>query len=92
VEDALAALMESYSERYDLSASELYELDRRIADPVPTFSDPKEIARLLGKRFGSLVSRRAELTTIVGQLSIQPIHGPANRPSPPIPHGPIGAN
>lgn len=51
VEAALAALMESYSERYGFTGSELSELDRCVAEPKPAFADPAEIAALFGKPF-----------------------------------------
>lgn len=51
VEAALAALMESYSEQYAFTDGELSELDRRVAEPKPTFADPAEIATLFGKPF-----------------------------------------
>lgn len=51
VEAALAALMESYSERYGFTDAELNELDRRVAEQKPAFADPAEIAALLGKPF-----------------------------------------
>jgi hypothetical protein len=51
VEAALAALMESYSERYAFTDEEMAELDRRVAEPKPTFADSAEIAALFGKPF-----------------------------------------
>lgn len=51
VEAALAELMASYSEQYMFTDSELADLDRRVAEPKPTFSDPAEIAKLFGKPF-----------------------------------------
>ncbi len=51
VEAALAALMESYSERHAFTDAELAEVDRRIANPDPAFADPAEIATLFGKPF-----------------------------------------
>jgi hypothetical protein len=51
VEAELAAMMEAYSERYAFDASELAELDRRVAEPNPAFANPAEIAALLGKPF-----------------------------------------
>lgn len=51
VEAALAALMETYSERYDFTDSERNELDRRVAEPKPTFADPADITAMFGKPF-----------------------------------------
>lgn len=51
VEAALAALMESYSERYGFTDSEMTELNRRVAEPKPAFADPAEIATLFRKPF-----------------------------------------
>jgi hypothetical protein len=51
VEAELAALMESYSERYGFTDGELSELDRRVAEPKPAFADSAEIAELFGKPF-----------------------------------------
>ena len=42
VEEVLAVLMESHSEKYDLTADQLAELDRRVAEERPEFSDPEE--------------------------------------------------
>ena len=53
VEEALAALMESMSERFGFSAGELAEVDRRAADPAPEFSDPGNIARIFGRPFSA---------------------------------------
>ena len=51
VEAVLAALMESYSERYEFTETQLAEIDRRLADPNPTYASPEEIATLFGKPF-----------------------------------------
>ncbi len=51
VEEALAALMESFSAEYDFTLDELAELDRRAADPNPNFADSARIAELFGKPF-----------------------------------------
>jgi hypothetical protein len=53
VEEALAALMDSMSERFSFSARELAEIDRRAADPAPEFSDPDDIARIFGRPFSA---------------------------------------
>lgn len=52
VEEGLAALMDSYSERYGFTADELTEIDRRAVQSDPRFADPADIERLFGKRFG----------------------------------------
>ena len=51
VEASLSALMDSLSDQFDFSASELAEIDRRAADPAPTFSAPVDIANIFGKSF-----------------------------------------
>lgn len=51
VEESLAALMESMSPQYDLTAAELADLESRMAEPNPEFSDPADIARIFGKPF-----------------------------------------
>ena len=53
VEAALAALMESYSDKYGFTGDELAELDERTGKTDPEFSDPDEITRLLGKPFSA---------------------------------------
>ena len=51
VEASLSALMDSLSERFDFSAEELAEIDRRAADPAPRFSSPTDITKIFGKPF-----------------------------------------
>jgi hypothetical protein len=51
VEEGLAALMESYSEKYGFSTDELAEIDRRLAEPKPQFALPSEVSRIFGKPF-----------------------------------------
>ena len=51
VEDTLAALMDSYAERFDFTPDELAELHRRVAETDPELSDPDDIAKLFGKPF-----------------------------------------
>ena len=53
VEEVLAVLMESHSEKYDLTADQLAELDRRVAEERPEFSDPEDTTRLFGKPFSA---------------------------------------
>lgn len=53
VEEVLAALMESHSEKYDLTTEQLAEVDRRVAEERPEFSDPKDITKLFGKPFSA---------------------------------------
>ena len=51
VEQSLAALMESLSPEFDFTSLELAELERRMAEPNPKFSDPADIAKVFGKPF-----------------------------------------
>ena len=51
VEEALADLMATLSAEYDLTAEEGEEIDRRVAEPKPTFSHPEAIAKIFGKPF-----------------------------------------
>ena len=51
VEEALDALMESLSSDFDFTPAELEELERRMAETNPEFSDPADIAKLFGKPF-----------------------------------------
>lgn len=51
VDAALAALMESYSSDYDFTATELAELDKRVANPRPKYADPAKIEAIFGKPF-----------------------------------------
>lgn len=53
IEADLAALMECYSERYEFSADELSELDRRVAEPQPEFANSKDVERAFGKPFSA---------------------------------------
>ena len=51
MDDALAALMESYAKDYDWTSEEMADLRRRAAETDPELSDPQEIAQLFGKPF-----------------------------------------
>jgi hypothetical protein len=51
VEEALGAIMATWSSEAEFSISEMAELDRRLAKPKPEYSAPDEIAKLLGKPF-----------------------------------------
>ena len=51
VEADLAALMESYSDRYEFTREELEELDRRMAEPRPQFAPAEDVERIFGKPF-----------------------------------------
>lgn len=51
VESDLAALLESYSERYEFTQEELSELDRRVAEPHAHFASAKDVERIFGKPF-----------------------------------------
>jgi hypothetical protein len=53
VEESLAALMESLSDKYDFSDSELAEIDRRSAMVDPEFSKPSDIIKIFGKPFSA---------------------------------------
>lgn len=53
VETALAEIMASHAERYDFSMAELVELDQRVAEEKPAFSDSDDIAKLFGKSFSA---------------------------------------
>lgn len=53
VEASLSALMESLSEQFDFSPEELAEIDRRVADPDPEFSNKADIARIFGQPFSA---------------------------------------
>lgn len=50
LEAELAALMESYSERFEFTPEELAELDRRVAEPKPRYASADEVERELGWR------------------------------------------
>lgn len=51
VEESLAALMESLSDRFEFTPEELAELDRRVAHSDPQYSNPADIAKIFGQRF-----------------------------------------
>ena len=51
VEQSLAALMESLSPEFDFTPAELAELDRRVAETNPAYSDPAVISKIFGKPF-----------------------------------------
>lgn len=51
VEQSLAALMESLSSEFDFTTSELAELERRMSESNPEFSDPAAITKIFGKSF-----------------------------------------
>ena len=51
VEDALDAIMATYADGGDFSATELAEIDRRLAEPRPEYASRDEITNLLGKPF-----------------------------------------
>jgi hypothetical protein len=50
VEAELAALMESYSERFEFTQDELAELDARVAEPKPRYATADEVEKVLGWR------------------------------------------
>lgn len=51
LDEAMGAIMATYSGEHGFSDTELAELDRRVAETRPTYSSPETIAELLGKRF-----------------------------------------
>ena len=51
VEEVLAALMESHSEKYDLTADQLAELDKRMVEENPEYASPEAIAAIFVKPF-----------------------------------------
>jgi hypothetical protein len=53
VEAALAEIMASHSDRYDLSPTELAIVDQRVDEDAPAFSDRDDIAKLFGKPFSA---------------------------------------
>lgn len=53
VEEALSALMESYSEAYVFSPGELGEIDHRLREISPGYSSPASITGLFGKPFSA---------------------------------------
>ncbi len=53
VEDALAEIMESYSDRYAFSDAERQVIDQRVAEARPAFAHPDAIEKLFGKPFSA---------------------------------------
>jgi hypothetical protein len=53
VEENLAALMESLSDKYCFSDSELAEIEKRSAIVDPEFSQPGDITKIFGKPFSA---------------------------------------
>jgi hypothetical protein len=53
VEDALAEIMESYSDRYVFSDAERQVIDQRVAEAAPAFAHPDDIEKLFGKPFSA---------------------------------------
>ena len=51
MDDALAALMDSYAKDHDFTAEELADLCQRAAESEPELSDPDEITRIFGRPF-----------------------------------------
>lgn len=51
VEEVLATLMESYSEKYDLTAEQLADMEKRMAEENPEYASRAAIAALFGKPF-----------------------------------------
>jgi hypothetical protein len=53
VEENLAALMVSLSDKYDFTDSELAEIDRRSAKVDPELSSTNDITKIFGKPFSA---------------------------------------
>ena len=53
VEEVLAALMETYSDKYDLTADQLAEMDRRVAEENPEYASQEAITAIFGKPFSA---------------------------------------
>jgi len=51
VEETLAAIMESYDSRYDFTAVEIEELDRRMAETDPAMATDDEVRQIFGHPF-----------------------------------------
>jgi hypothetical protein len=51
VEETLADLMEAMSAECDFTPTEMAELESRMAETNPKFSDPADIAKIFGKPF-----------------------------------------
>jgi hypothetical protein len=51
VEEALAALMDSLSSKFDFTPAERDEIERRMAEIEPEFAESADIAKLFGKPF-----------------------------------------
>jgi hypothetical protein len=51
VEESLAALMESLSERYEFTPDQLAELDQRMAEEHPEYASEDTITKIFGKPF-----------------------------------------
>jgi hypothetical protein len=51
VEESLAALMESLSAEFDFTPAELNDIERRLEEPNPEYSEPAAITKLFGKPF-----------------------------------------
>lgn len=53
LEITLAQIMDSYSDKYDLTPDQLAEMDRRVAEERPEFSAEEDITKLFGKPFSA---------------------------------------
>ncbi len=51
VDEALAALMDQFLGEHHFTSAEMAEIERRMAETVPEYSDPADIARIFGKPF-----------------------------------------
>ena len=53
VEDAMTAMMDSFGDAYAFTASEIGEIDRRLAEPKAEYAPREDIEKLLGTPFRS---------------------------------------
>lgn len=53
VEEVLATLMETYSDKYDLTADQLAEMEKRLAEKNPEYASQAEITAIFGKPFSA---------------------------------------
>ena len=53
VEATLAQIMESYSDKYELTPDQLAEMQKRMAEENPEFSSKEAITAIFGKSFSA---------------------------------------
>ena len=51
IEESLADMMDSMAAKHDFTPAELIELEARLAQPEPEYSDLADITKLFGKPF-----------------------------------------